>query len=155
MTIGSGLSAVSSTVNGLVQLLPFLLRRSGIRHNVLENLELLKMPRAEADFGDGSLAVQALVKSIEFDVCLMSGVDLRQFRRQVSWGAVVLAAILCGGASYLSDFFGQWVDWWYAAIPGVFALLMFVTLLGLLNNRVENPPPGVTTPKPAGMIDNH
>jgi hypothetical protein len=111
-------------------------RRAGIR----ADLDLLKELEGFPDLAVGTVAYTALQKRIIVDVMMLAGVDLRTSRRDIPWTSVVFAVLLVAGFGYWAAVLNESGFRWYSLFPGVFAGLMFVSILGMLGRKVEASP---------------
>jgi hypothetical protein len=108
-------------------------RRAGIR----DDLELLERLRSSPDFGPASAPHRFLIERITLEVARLSGVELSR-RKKVPWGGVVLALILGVPLAYLTFAMDRGGFNWLSLLPGAFAVLMFIAVLGMLFDRDES-----------------
>jgi hypothetical protein len=108
-------------------------RRADIRDNMKLVTELAEHP----DIGRGSWPHQALMNRIALDVGRLAGVSFKT--RKIPWGSVVLALLIgvpCGYWAYVIDR-DAWH--WYSVFPGLVAVLMALTTLGMIISPPEQP----------------
>ena len=140
------LPMVDSLITAIAQALSSILEKFGVvgrsrrRLAIRADLELLKELESFPGLAPGTFAYDALQKRIEHEVARLSGVDLRTSRRQIPWSSVVFAAILAGGLGYIAVRLGMDGHRWYALIPGIPALVLVLSILGMLTMKAEHEP---------------
>jgi hypothetical protein len=122
-------------------------RRVGIR----QDLELLTAVREAPDLGPESYAAMMLQNHITFEVAKLTGTPLKQ-RRQIQWGALIVAALLAAGTGYWAVWLkdgGSWT-WW---APAAFCVVLLFGALGtLLPCAQPDDPEPDTTQQPASGV---
>lgn len=133
-------------INAIAQALAAILEKIGIigrarrRAGIEEDLKLLRDLEAFPAFGPGTFSHTALSNKIILEVAMLAGVDLRTTRRDIPWSSVVFAALLSAGFGYWTAVLNESGFRWYSSFPGIFAGLMFISILGMLGRKVESAP---------------
>jgi hypothetical protein len=113
------------------------------------DLALLKELEAFPELGTGTFAHTALVGKIIRETAALSDVELRSIRRDIPWMSIFLAAMISAGTGYWTYVLNESAFRWYSVVPGTFAALMFISILGMLGRKVEMSPDG----DPAGVVE--
>jgi hypothetical protein len=129
------LKAASDFLAALLSTLGFVgrpRRRAGIR----DDLDLLDRLRSSPDFGPDSAPHRFLTGRVTLEVAKLSGVELSH-KKKVPWASVVVASIIGAPLAYWTFVLDQDGFRWLSLLPGVFAALMFIAVLGMLFDRDE------------------
>jgi hypothetical protein len=133
-------------INAIAQALAAVLEGIGVagrsrrRAGIQADLDLLKELEGFPDLAAATVAYTALQNRIIVDVMMLAGVDLRTSRRDIPWSSVVFTVLLAAGFGYWTAVLSESGFRWYSLFPGVFAGLMFVSILGMLGRKVEASP---------------
>lgn len=129
------LKAASDFLAALLSTLGFVgrpRRRAGIR----EDLDLLDRLRGSPDFGPDSAPHRFLTGRVTLEVAKLSGVELSH-KKKIPWASVVVASIIGAPLAYWTFVLDQDGFRWLSVLPGAFAALMFIAVLGMLFDRDE------------------
>ena len=108
-------------------------RRANIRHD----LELLRdLEATSRDFAPGTKPHQELTEHIAREVTTHS--DLNQ--KQRPWGSIVLALAIAVPLAYLAYKLSDDGFSWWSVIPGFVAVLMAISIAGMLNPSEDSKP---------------
>lgn len=108
-------------------------RRAGIR----DDLDLLERLRSSPDFGPDSASHRFLTERVTFEVARLSGVELSR-KKKIPWSGVVMALIIGAPLAYWTFTLDRDGFRWLSLLPGTFAALMFIAVLGMLFDRDES-----------------
>jgi hypothetical protein len=137
---------MESLINAIAQALAAVLEGIGVvgrsrrRAGIRADLDLLKELEGFPDLAPGTFAYTTLQNRIIVDVMRLAGVDLRTSRRDIPWLSVVFAVLLAAGFGYWTAVLNESGFRWYSLFPGVFAGLMFISILGMLGRKVGASP---------------
>ncbi|TCC43501.1 hypothetical protein [Kribbella sindirgiensis] len=126
-------------------------RRSRLRHEIRENLTLVKELEQDDVIREHSLATAWLQGKITVDVAKLAGRSLGTPKKPIPWGSIVVTGLI--GAA-----FGLWTWYlardgfvWYVTFPGVASALMLISIMGQLTGR-ELPPGSSDLPEGATPV---
>ena len=114
-------------------------RQKALRDQIAGELELLASVEKNQILNDHTGAPTWLHGKILLDIAKLTGVPIGTKKKPIPWGSVILAGVFCGGLSVWTYILNSGGFVWYSLIPGIFAVLFAVSILGLVTNR-EIPP---------------
>ncbi|MFG1621172.1 hypothetical protein [Kribbella sp. NPDC049227] len=137
MDVDSVIQAATAILVPLGTLIGVGSRRRRLRHEVRENLSLIKELEQNKVISHHSPAVAWLHGRVAIDVARLAGQRLGVAKKPIPWGSVSLAGVL-------ALVFGWWTWYldrdqfvWYSVFPGVVAFLMLVSVIGMIANREQ------------------
>jgi hypothetical protein len=143
--------AVVSVVTPLITLITFFSRNKRLRSEIRENLSLLAELDKDEILKEHTPASFWLRGKIAIDVAKLSGQPLGDLKKPIPVGSVIFAGALCAGLSFLTYYIDRNSLMLYSLIPGVFAFLLAVSMLGMITNREILPPEESTESQSSGQ----
>jgi hypothetical protein len=134
-------------ITAIAQALTSILEKIGVvgrsrrRMQILADLALLKELEGFAELGSGTFAHAVLVNKIIRETAALSDVDLRTTRPDIPWMSILLAVMMMGGTGYWTYVLDESSLRWYSVFPGIFATMMFISILGMIVRKKEETPP--------------
>ena len=119
----------------LATLITFFSRRRRLRNEIRENLSLLIELDKDEILKEHSPAAMWLRGKVVIDVAKLSGQPLGTPKKPVPKGGLILAALLCAGLSYWTYYMNRNAFVWYSLIPGAFAFVFAISILGMFTDR--------------------
>lgn len=114
-------------------------RRRRLRTEIRENLELLRELQTDAVLRDHTPAAAWLQGRVAIDIAKLAGHELGTPKKPIPWGSLIVALLLSAGFALWTHLLTRDGFVWYSVFPAGAALLMIVSVVGMLTNR-ELPP---------------
>jgi hypothetical protein len=107
------------------------------RADIRDNMKLVTELAGHPDIGRGSWPHQALMNRIALDVGRLAGVSFKT--RKTPWSSVIVALLIGAPLGYWTYALDRDAFQWYSVFPGLVAVLMALTVLGMILSPPEQP----------------